>query len=191
MGKSCSPDPDPLLPHFPNPFLFIPSQIVDDFMALVPCDPVPIPPRIADVFLLLKSGKLARLDLTSFDMVKDSELTKEIKHCTYCRYFRFLVWFSNTRLDSNLMKQLLSCGENLEEFHSNMFPIFSVFENCTKLLIPRFVKPLEEIHDFENSMSERTLRSLTIVEVFYFYDMDMLNFCFHGDPFSESSVELP
>ncbi|CAL1295342.1 unnamed protein product [Larinioides sclopetarius] len=146
-----------------NPFLNLPNGIVDDLMAISTPDIL----KTSEVFLLLTSGSLTRLDLTSFGHPEESDLFLNAVQTNCFSSLRVLTWHSRDDKCIPLIETLIRSCSKLEEFHSSKLVNFEVFQNCEELRVLIFyVNPF--LSDFAGSCKNlAVLSSLKNLQVFF------------------------
>ncbi|GBO14351.1 hypothetical protein AVEN_53698-1 [Araneus ventricosus] len=146
-----------------NPFLNLPSGIIDDLMASSESSY----PKTSEVLLLLTSGSLTRLHLGSFRFQKESDLFLNVIRTNCFRSLRVLTCHSRDNENTPLIETLIRSCSKLEEFHSSKLVNFEVFLNCKELRVLIFsLYPLS--CDFVDSpMNLAVLASLRNLQVFF------------------------
>ncbi|GBM69451.1 hypothetical protein AVEN_140892-1 [Araneus ventricosus] len=154
-----------------NPFSNLPSHFVDDLLALTRShSKFKNPPTLADMFLLLTSGKVTRLDLTPFNLQMERNTCAHILRENCFMSVRVLTWLLEDNRSMALAQVFIYFCPNLEEFHSQLRPNLRVFRMCEKLRIIKFCPTPEMLYSdavLGYGVDYQELSFLRNLEVFY------------------------
>ncbi|GBM89580.1 hypothetical protein AVEN_258649-1 [Araneus ventricosus] len=117
-----------------SPFSDLPTEIVDDLMKFAQSHFENL--CIADVLLLLTSGRLTRLDLSPFDLQKECDIFQKVMRSKGFQSLRFIARCSNKSDSLSLINTLICNCQNLEVMDVKCVDrhiISSALENCLKL----------------------------------------------------------
>ncbi|GBN01364.1 hypothetical protein AVEN_227734-1 [Araneus ventricosus] len=144
--KNCATNPVWLSK---SPFSDLPSEIVDDLMKFAQSRNF----GPADVFLLLTSGKLTRLDLAPSRLQTDCVIIQTVIHSKGYKSLRILTrHHSNERIYKPLIETLICNCRNLEVLEIEGMDsdiIVSALENCPKLTSLGYADSLDALETIQ------------------------------------------
>ncbi|XP_055925382.1 uncharacterized protein LOC129957200 isoform X2 [Argiope bruennichi] len=143
-----------------NPFLSLPSKIIDDVMESGDFR------KISEIFLLLTSGSLTRLDFCGYNLEDERDLFQEVIERNGFKTLRHLSLFSWRSETTPLINAAIRSCSKLEEFHSWQFLDFDIFRNCKELRVLKFHVSLQRIIYAGGCLDLSSLSSLRNLQVF-------------------------
>ncbi|CAL1292076.1 unnamed protein product [Larinioides sclopetarius] len=150
-----------------NPFSFLPSTIINDLTKFALSLPFRERPRIAELLLLITSGRLTELDLIHHDLELDPNIFLRMiskDACKNLKSFGMPVYFRDA--DSFPVEAVLRLCTNLEEVHSALLFDLNSLENCSQLRNLRFHLPMNQISDISFRKMASSANSLKNLEIF-------------------------
>ncbi|GBN22171.1 hypothetical protein AVEN_211480-1 [Araneus ventricosus] len=155
-----------------NPFSDLPTRAVDNLMEFTQSRGED-PPIIADVILLLISGRLTRLDLSPFHLLAEQEsIVSSIQTGGDISLQNFLSHCDKPVI-SYLVGDIISLNPYLEELHLNIYPGFDVIRKCQNLRILRLYRSFGMLWDDYVPIDLSVLSCLRNLEVLYVPNMDI------------------
>ncbi|KAF8788880.1 hypothetical protein HNY73_006874 [Argiope bruennichi] len=145
-----------------NPFLSLPSKIIDDVMESGKRDFR----RISEIFLPLTSGSLTRLDFCGYNLEGERDLFQEIIERNGFKSLRHLSLCSLRPETMPLINAAIRSCSKLEEVHSWQFLDFDIFRNCKELRVLKFHVSFRRILNADGSLDLSSLSSLRNLQVF-------------------------